>query len=97
MPASTETDSLLGAVLRPDAGAAEYLVEAKLGVGGTAVAFLAQRNAAGDRSPAVVKVIRPEIVERHGDTAAAVFLKEVVALGRLNERSPPTPFVVRLF
>jgi serine/threonine protein kinase len=97
MPAPTETDSLLGATLRPDAGAAQYLVEAKLGVGGTAVAFIAQRDAAGNRSPAVVKVIRPEIVERHGATAAAVFLKEVVALGRLNERSPPTPFVVRLF
>ena len=97
MHAPTETDQLLGSVLRADAGTAEYLVEARLGVGGTAIAYLVQRIASGNRVPAVVKVIHPEIVERHGETAATVFLKEVVALGRLNERSPPTPFVVRLF
>jgi serine/threonine protein kinase len=97
MFASTETDLLLGSVLYAESGAAEYLVESRLGLGGTAVAYLVQRVAPGGRSPAVVKVIRPEIVERHGETAATAFLKEVVALGRLNERSPPTPFVLRLF
>jgi eukaryotic-like serine/threonine-protein kinase len=91
-----EADPLLGKVLRADSGSAEYLLESRLGAGGTAVAYLVQRAAAGNRSPAVVKVIRPEIVDRQGATAAAVFLKEVVALGRLNERTPPTPFVVRL-
>lgn len=92
----TETDVLLGKAVRCDAGTADYLFESKLGVGGTAAAYLAQRIASGGRSPAVVKVILPEVVDRHGATAAAVFLKEAVALGRLNERTPQTPFVVRL-
>ncbi len=91
-----ETDALLGKAVRSDRGTAEYLFESKLGVGGTAAAYLAQRISEGGRSPAVVKVILPEIVDRQGATAAAVFLKEVVALGRLNERTPPSPFVVRL-
>ena len=93
---ATETDELLGTRVRADAGGADYLLESKLGVGGTAAAYLAQRISATGRAPAVIKVILPRIVERQGATAAAVFLKEAVALGRLNERSPPTPFVLRL-
>ncbi len=92
----TETDVLLGKAVRADSGVTDYLFESKLGVGGTAAAYLAQRISAGGRSPAVVKVILPEVVDSQGATAAAVFLKEAVALGRLNERTPPSPFVVRL-
>jgi serine/threonine protein kinase len=44
----------------------------------------------------VVKIILPEVVQGHGGTAATVVRKESVALGRLNEKVPPTPFVVRL-
>lgn len=96
MALSTETDELLGSIVPADAGGAQYLFESKLGVGGTSAAYLAQRISASGRSPAVMKVILPMIVDRQGATAAAVFLKEAVALGRLNERTPPTPFVVRL-
>ncbi|HEX3852496.1 MAG TPA: serine/threonine-protein kinase, partial [Polyangiaceae bacterium] len=96
MAFSTETDELLGSTVLADAGGAQYLFEAKLGVGGTSAAYLAQRISTSGRSPAVLKVILPLIVDRQGATAAAVFLKEAVALGRLNERTPPTPFVVRL-
>ncbi len=82
--------------MRADSGATEYLFQAKLGVGGTAAAYLVLRMDRVGSSPAVIKVILPEVVEEHGATAHAVFLKEAVALGRLNERAPPSPFVVRL-
>jgi eukaryotic-like serine/threonine-protein kinase len=96
MDLPTATDALLGRRARSDVGTAEYLFESKLGVGGTAAAYLTRRIATDGVSPAVVKVILPEVVELRGETAAAVFLKEAVALGRLNERVPPSPFVVRL-
>jgi eukaryotic-like serine/threonine-protein kinase len=90
------TDALLGHTVRSDSGATDYLFESKLGVGGTAAAYLARRMERGGSSPAVIKVILPDVVEGQGATAQAVFLKEAVALGRLNERAPPSPFVVRL-
>jgi serine/threonine protein kinase len=93
---SDPTDVLLGHTVRSDAGSTDYLFESKLGVGGTAAAYLARRMERGGSSPAVIKVILPEIVAGQGATASAVFLKEAVALGRLNERAPPSPFVVRL-
>jgi serine/threonine protein kinase len=93
---AVETDDLLGKTVRSDAGLADYVFELQLGVGGTSAAYLAQRVSASGRSPAVMKVILPQIVDSQGSNAAAFFLKEAVALGRLNERTPPTPFVVRL-
>jgi eukaryotic-like serine/threonine-protein kinase len=73
-----------------------YRLERRLGEGGTAVAYFAQREAPEGRSPAVVKVILPTVMQQAGDTARMVVQKEAVALGRLNERMPPCPFVVRL-
>ncbi len=73
-----------------------FVLERRLGVGGTATAYLANRMAPEGQSPAVVKIILPEIAASHGSTAAMVVRKEAVALGRLNEQVPPTPFVVRL-
>lgn len=96
MESPVATDALLGRLVRSDAGTTEYCFQSQLGVGGTAAAYLAQRVAHDGVSPAVLKVILPEIVEQQGATASAVFLKEAVALGRLNERVPPSPFVVRL-
>jgi eukaryotic-like serine/threonine-protein kinase len=43
-----------------------------------------------------MKILRPWFVHQAGPTAALIVQKEAVALGRLNERVPPTPFVVRL-
>jgi hypothetical protein len=59
------------------------------------VAFYAVRESPQGATPAVVKVVKPEIVGTAGPTALLMIQKEAIALGRLNERVPPTPFVVR--
>jgi len=86
----------LGLVLPTDRQAVSYRVDEVLGEGGTAVACLATRLAPDGESPAVIKIILPQVAARAGATASALVRKEAVALGRLNERVPPTPFVVRL-
>src|SRR5512135_285483 len=73
-----------------------YRLERALGQGGTAIAYFATRLAPDGESPAVVKVILPRIVAESGDIALTIVKKEAVALGRLNEQAPPTPYVVRL-
>jgi serine/threonine protein kinase len=73
-----------------------YRLEHKLGEGATAVAFLAKRQGPNGEWPAVIKIIQPHIVKDSGERALTIIKKEAVALGRLNERVPPTPFVVRL-
>ncbi len=73
-----------------------YDLERVLGEGGTAVAYFALRTGPGGTSPAVVKIVLPSFVMQAADTAAMVIRKEAVALGRLNERVPPSPYVVRL-
>ncbi|MCA9597593.1 MAG: serine/threonine protein kinase [Myxococcales bacterium] len=77
-------------------GGVRYQIERVLGQGGTAVAYFATRQAPDGQSPVVVKVILPRLVMESGDHAQTIVKKEAVALGRLNERVPPTPFVVRL-
>jgi hypothetical protein len=96
MDSAVETDHLLGKTVRSETGTADYIFETKLDVGGTSTTYLALRVSDNGRSPAVMKVILPRLVDRKGTTTAALFQKEAVALGRLNERAPPTPFVVRL-
>jgi serine/threonine protein kinase len=92
-----EADAFIGrAIVSESQPGVRFVLERKLGVGGTAAAYLASRIAQDGESPAVVKVILPEIAASHGSTAAMVVRKESVALGRLNEKVPPTPFVVRL-
>lgn len=73
-----------------------YRAESTLGKGGGAIAFLAQRITQEGKAPVVVKVLRPAFVRKLGPTAHLLIRKEAVALGRLNERVPTTPFVVRL-
>ncbi len=73
-----------------------YAVERTIGRGGFAHAVLAVRHAPEGSIPVVLKIMRPETVMQNGDMVTRLFKKEVVALGRLNERVPPTPFVVRL-
>ncbi len=73
-----------------------YRPEQMLGKGGGAIAFLAQRLSPESKAPVVIKVLRPAFVKKLGATAALLIRKEAVALGRLNERTPSTPFVVRL-
>lgn len=73
-----------------------YRVERVIGRGGFAVACLATREGIGDPCPVVLKITQPGVMSQGGEMVARLFKKEVVALGRLNERVPPTPFVVRL-
>lgn len=79
--------------VRPDVS---YHVGRTLGCGGMAVAFLASRSSPDGQAPVVLKMVRPSVVRASGEHASLLVQKEAVALGRLNERVPPTPFVVRL-
>lgn len=73
-----------------------YRVERRLGEGGTAIAYFASRFGPEGTSPAVLKIIQPAIIAQAGDRAEMVVRKEAVALGRMNERVPSCPSVVRL-
>jgi serine/threonine protein kinase len=87
---------LVGATLQsaiyPDVS---YRLERTLGAGSMAVAFLVERRQPMGTGLAVIKMSRPEFVRQNAETALLTIRKESVALGRLNERVPPTPFVVR--
>jgi serine/threonine protein kinase len=72
-----------------------YSLLAPVGQGAMAVAFYALRVAPEGECPVVIKVLRPWFVRQLGSTAALTVKKEAIALGRLNERVPATPFVVR--
>jgi serine/threonine protein kinase len=67
----------------------------QLGEGGMSVVFYALRITAEGEVPVVIKMLKPAFVIKAGPTAALIIKKEAIALGRLNERVPPTPFVVR--
>ena len=98
MPDSHDTLSALERTNIPSqmADGVVYRLERLLGEGGMGAAFLAKRTAREGEAPVVVKLVRPEVVRASGQAAALLVSKEAVALGRLNERVPPTPFVVRL-
>ena len=73
-----------------------YRIERTLGEGGTARAYFASRFGPEGTSPVVMKVIQPMVIQQAGERARMIVQKEAVALGRINERVPPCPFVVRL-
>lgn len=89
-------NALLGADL-PSAFYADvtYRLTRRLGTGSMAVAFLAERRSPAGKGVAVLKFTRPDFVRQSAEMALLSIRKESVALGRLNERVPPTPFVVR--
>jgi serine/threonine protein kinase len=72
-----------------------YSLITPVGHGAMAVAFYALRIAPEGECPVVLKILRPWFVKQLGQTAALTVKKEAIALGRLNERVPATPFVVR--
>ncbi|HVY48571.1 MAG TPA: serine/threonine-protein kinase [Minicystis sp.] len=73
-----------------------YAVGIPLGSGGLSVAFSALRLSPEGTCPVALKFLRPSFLRRYGESASLVVKREAVALGRLNERVPATPFVVRL-
>lgn len=73
-----------------------YQLEQALGAGSMAVVFRAIRRAPDGQSFSVVKIVHPEMAMDESEIALLTIRKESVALGRLNEQVPPTPFVVRL-
>lgn len=75
---------------------AKYYLDRVLGAGGMSVAFFALRSTGAGAIPVVLKVTRPEVMAEMGDAGDLIVRKEAVALGRLNETVPPTPYVVRL-
>lgn len=72
-----------------------YRLDRTLGTGSMAVAFRCERRSPKGAGLAVIKITRPSFVRQAAETARLTIRKESVALGRLNERMPPTPFVVR--
>jgi serine/threonine protein kinase len=72
-----------------------FRLERTLGAGSMAIAFLVERRSKHGTGVAVIKMARPEFVRAAAETALLTIRKESVALGRLNETVPPTPFVVR--
>ncbi len=95
--AGTGPYSFVGATVHSQYySAVEYFIERSLGEGGTAIAFFARRRTPEGETPVVMKVILPRIVVESGRKADTIFKKEAVALGRLNERVPPTPYVLRM-
>ena len=89
--------SLSGQVVQSDfQPGVSYRLERCIGEGGMGQAFLALRHAPDGISPVVIKVVRPTAESGAQNSASILVQKEAVALGRLNERIPPCPFVVRL-
>jgi hypothetical protein len=74
-----------------------YRILSRVGEGAMGVAFYAVRVSARGIECGVVDEGPAPLVRAPGGPAASLIVqKEAVALGRLNERVPPTPFVVRL-
>lgn len=94
-----ELRSLVGVTI--DAGTASpsavrYRIEQPLGEGGTGVAFFALRMTEAGDSPHVVKVFRPSLLIKAPEIAEVSKQKEKGAMKRLNERVPPSPYIVRM-
>jgi eukaryotic-like serine/threonine-protein kinase len=89
--------ALCGVTVAPNASSGvRYKIDRVLGAGSFALAFFAFRSAPEGEAPVVLKVVRPRMMREAGETALLTVQKETAALRRLNERVPPTPFVVRL-
>jgi serine/threonine protein kinase len=72
-----------------------YHVTRLLGQGATARAYFAFRITPYGQTPVALKIILPQIAQTASDVGDLVIQKEAVALGRLNERIPRCPNVVR--
>ena len=72
-----------------------YRLERQIGEGGMGTAFLALRQAPDGLAPVVIKMVRAGFgATGPADAAAGMLVQiEAVALGLLNERVPPTPWI----
>jgi serine/threonine protein kinase len=75
---------------------ARFKIESRLGDGGTGVAFLALRQSDTGESPHVIKIFRPALIQRAPEIAEVSRRKEHASMRRLNERVPPSPYIVRM-
>lgn len=87
---------LIGAEFPGRTEGASYRLDRIIGEGTAGVVFRATRRTGASEDLVVVKVFRPSFVRTRPEVAQLALQKESVALARLNERTPPTPFVVRL-
>lgn len=96
-PADERLSGLLGLVLpSPTQWGVSYQIVRPIAVGGMAAAMLALRESDAGVGPVVLKILTPSFVRGAGREASVSIQKEAEALRRLNERVPPTPFVVGL-
>lgn len=72
-----------------------YRVTRLLGQGATARAYYALRITPYGQLPVALKVVLPQVAQANAGVGNLVIQKEAVALGRLNERMPRCPNVVR--
>ena len=73
-----------------------YRLEQVLGIGGMGTAFLATRRSGQGDTRVVIKMQHASWVRTSAKLSELSSRKEVVALERINQRVPATPFVVRL-
>jgi serine/threonine protein kinase len=88
-------DGLRGARVGSEIPGGFYQFDRRLGAGGMGSAFLVERTLPSGQGPAVIKVVHPAFVSDQGELALRTVLKEVTALRRLAQRTPPSPHVVR--
>jgi len=94
----TSLDAFQGQTVVPSgARGISYFLERKLGAGGMSVVFEARRRTPQGETPTVVKLLLPSFVLENQQVALTSLSKEAQALGLLNDRVPPTPFVVRFY
>ncbi len=94
----TSLDVFQGQVVSPvGTPHVQYLLERKLGIGGMSVVYEARRRTPQGETPTVVKLMLPRFVQENQQIALTALSKEAQALQRLNDRVPPTPFVVRFY
>lgn len=74
-----------------------YRLERVLGAGGMSTAHRALCHGAWGDMGCVIKFVQPSFLVNKPELARLVVEKEATALIQLNQRTPPTPFVVKIF
>jgi serine/threonine-protein kinase len=82
--------ALTGAVLGD-----RWIIEGLIGVGGMGVVLGATDGP--DGAPVVAKVIAPQLAPAQWNAFVKASRREALALRRLSERRPPSPYIVRFF